>query len=71
MVNDLDIPNYELWRYVDDTSMAETISKGGSNTIQNHVDELINQSKVNKFQINEGKCKEMRIRLVSLVNSPL
>ena len=38
MVNDLDIPNSELWRYVDDTSMAETISKGGLSTIQNDVD---------------------------------
>ena len=61
MVNELDIPNSELWRYVDDTSMAETISKGGSSTIQNDVDELINQSVLNKFQMNEGKCKEMRI----------
>ena len=42
-------------------SMAETISKGGSSTIQNDVDDLINQSVVNKFQMNEGKCKEMRI----------
>ena len=42
MINDLDIPNSELWRYVDDTSMAETISKGGSSTIQNDVDDLIN-----------------------------
>ena len=41
--------------------MAETISKGGSSTIQNDVDELINQSVVKKFQMNEGKCKEMRI----------
>ena len=61
MVNDLGTPNSELWRYVDDTSMAETISKGASSTIQNDVDELINQSVVNKFQMNEGKCKEMRI----------
>ena len=61
MVNDLDIPNSELWRYVDDTSMAEAISKGGPSTIQNDVDEIINQSVVNKFQRNEGKCKELRI----------
>ena len=38
MVNDLNIPNSELWRYVDDPSMAETISKGGSSIIQNNVD---------------------------------
>ena len=41
--------------------MAETTSKGGSSTIQNDVDELINQSVVNKFRMNEGKCKAMRI----------
>ena len=61
MVSDLDIPNSELWRYVDDSSMAETISKKGSSTIQNDVDDLINQSVINKFQMNEGKCKEMWI----------
>ena len=61
MINDLDIPNSQLWRYVDDMSMAETILKRGSSTIQNDVDDLINQSVVNKFQMNEGKCKEMRI----------
>ena len=44
MVNDLDIPTSKLWRYVDDTSMAGTILKGGSSTIQNDVDDLINQS---------------------------
>ena len=69
MVNDLDIPNSELWRYVDDTFMAETISKGGSSTIQNDVDELINQSIVNKFQMNEGKCKEMRIGFSTLTTT--
>ena len=61
MVNDLDIPNSELWRYVDDTSMAETISKGGSNTIHKDADDLINQPVTNKFEMNEGKCKELRI----------
>ncbi len=35
-------PPQKLWRYVDDTSMAETILKGGSSTIQNDVDDLIN-----------------------------
>ena len=67
MVNDLDIPNSEIWRYVDDTSMAESISKGCSSTIQNDVDELINQSVANKFQMNEGKCKELRIGFSKLI----
>ena len=69
MVNDLNIPNSELWRYVDDTSMAETISKGGSSIIQNNVDDLINQSVANKFQMNEGKCKELRIGFSKLTTN--
>ena len=55
MVNDLDIPNSELWRYVDDTSMAETISKGGSNTIHKDADDLINQPVTNKLRIGFRK----------------
>ena len=69
MVNDLNIPNSELWRYVDDTSMAETISKGGSSIIQNNVDDLIKQSVANKFQMNEGKCKELRIGFSKLTTN--
>jgi hypothetical protein len=61
MVNDLDIPTSKLWRYADETSMAETILKGGSSTIQNDVDDLINHSEANKFQMNEGKCKDEQI----------
>ena len=68
MVNDLDIPTSKLWRYVDDTSMAETILKGGSSTIQNDVDDLINQSEANKFQMNERKCKELQIGFSKLIN---
>ena len=67
MVNDLDIPNSKIWGYVDDTSMAESISKGCSSTIQNDVDELINQSVANKFQMNEGKCKELLIGFSKLI----
>ena len=68
MVNDLDIPTSKLWRYVDDTSMAENILKGGSSTIQNDVDDLINQSEANKFQMNERKCKELQIGFSKLIN---
>ena len=68
MVNDLDIPTSKLWRYADDTSMAETILKGGSGTIQNNVDDLINQSEANKFQMNEGKFKDEQIEFSKLIN---
>jgi hypothetical protein len=68
MVNDLDIPTSKLWRYADDTSMAETILKGGSSTIQNDVDDSINQSEAKKFQMNEGKCKDEQIEFSKLIN---
>ena len=48
--------------------MAETILKGGSSTIQNDVDDLINQSEANKFQMNERKCKELQIEFSKLIN---
>ena len=49
--------------------MAETISKGGSSIIQNNVDDLINQFVANKFQMNEGKCKELRIGFSKLTTN--
>jgi hypothetical protein len=48
--------------------MAETILKGGSSTIQNDVDDLINQSEANKFQMIEGKCKDEQIEFTKLIN---
>jgi hypothetical protein len=63
MVNDLDISASKLWRYVDDTSMAETILMRGSSTIQNDVDDLIKQSVAIKFQMKElriGFSREKR-----------
>ena len=68
MVNDLDNSASKLWRYVDDTSMAETILMRGSSTIQNDVDDLIKQSVAIKFQMNDGKCKELWIGFSKLIN---
>ena len=28
MINDLDLPGFELWKYVDDSTISETILKG-------------------------------------------
>ena len=46
---------------VDDTTMSESIVKGGVRYFQNDVDEFVWQALVNKFQLNERKCKELRI----------
>ena len=61
MINDWDVGAPKMWKYVDDTSMAETVGKGDVSTFQDSVDELAEQPLANKFQLNQGKCKELRI----------
>ena len=53
MINELDVPGTELWKYVDDTTISETISK--------NQDTLASRATVDKFQLNETKCKEIFI----------
>ncbi len=61
MINDLEIPTSDMWKFVDDSTLSESIRKGDTSYIQNEVDQFTTQSLVNKFQLNEGKCKELRI----------
>ena len=61
MINDWDVGAPKMWKYVDDTSMVETIKKGDVRIIQDSVDELAEQALANKFHLNQGKCKELRI----------
>ena len=61
MINDIDITDNDLWKYVDDTTIAEQVNKGETNKIQAGVDELVLKSRRNKFQMNEAKCKELQI----------
>ena len=56
MINDLDIPGFKLWKYV---SIA--ILKGQVSDIQTAVDIFASRATSDKFQLNETKCKEMRI----------
>ena len=42
--------------------MAENVVKTKASTVQNDVDELVEKSKENRFQLNEAKCRaELRI----------
>lgn len=61
MIDELDIPGSELWKYVDDTTMSETIHKNQESHIQMAVDTLVSRAAADKFQLNEEKCKELRI----------
>ena len=42
MINELDVPANDLWKYVDDTTISETISKNQDSHIQATVDTLVN-----------------------------
>jgi hypothetical protein len=57
-VNDVD----DLWKYVDDSTLSESVPKESpSNFIQRYVDGFNEKSTTEGFQINEPKCKEIRI----------
>jgi hypothetical protein len=65
MINDLTTPTTtfceSLWKYVDDTTLSETISKKDQIRIQESVDAV--QACVgisNMAELNEKKCKELR-----------
>ena len=62
MINDLNTVSNSLWKYVDDTTLAEVIPRGGDSNIQSAVDDIQNQSNTLKFTLNEDKCKDMRIQ---------
>ena len=61
MINDLSVADKTLWKYVDDTTLAESVSRNETNYMQLRVDELVRQSEADGFQLNESKCKELRI----------
>ena len=59
MINELDVPGTDLWKYVDDTTISETISKNQDSHIQAAVDTLASRATEDKFQLDETKCKEL------------
>ena len=50
-----------MWEVVDDTTLSEVIKKDQTSNLQNKIDTLANSISSDKFQLNETKCKEMRI----------
>ena len=50
-----------MWKYVDDSTILETIQKNEDSHIKEAVDVFANKSKADEFLLNESKCKEMRI----------
>ena len=61
MINDLSVANTNIWKYVDETTLAERVEKNGTSSMQSRVDEFVTKSRADGFQLNESKCKELRI----------
>ncbi|XP_028406429.1 uncharacterized protein LOC114528917 [Dendronephthya gigantea] len=61
MINDLVSLGKDMRKFVEDSTISETILKNEVSQIKDAVDDLANQSRADKFQLNESKCKEMRI----------
>ena len=62
MINDLSVKDVnDLWKYVDDSSLSESVCRDGSSNLQKYVDEFNQKSTADGFQINESKCKEFCI----------
>ena len=61
MINDLSVADTILWKYVDETTLVESVSNNETSYMQLRVDELVRQSEADGFQLNESKCKELRI----------
>ena len=60
MINDLDT-NAQQWKYVDNTTVSEVIVKGGESHVQAIANRVIAWSRENRVQLNDDKCKELRI----------
>ena len=61
LINDLNISQGSLWKYVDDSATSEIILKNRTSKAQELVDEVICWSDDNKMHLNAEKCKELRI----------
>ena len=56
MNHDPDIPGTELWNFVEDSTISETITETDVSNIQTAVDTVATRSTEDKFQLNESKC---------------
>ena len=50
MINDLVVENARLWKYVDDTTISETVAKGEQSNAQRTTDRVIQWSLENRVR---------------------
>ena len=61
MINDLRPSGSDAWKYVDDTTLAEVVPRGGQSAMQETLSAVEDWSNTNKLQLNADKCKELGI----------
>ena len=63
LINDLAIDNgiAHIWKYVDDTTASEVVTKGRASNAQQIADNVAKWSSDNRVKLNSDKCKELRI----------
>ena len=68
MINDFSVTCTSIWKYVDDTTLAECVEKNGTSSMQSRINEFVTKSRADGFQLNESKCKELRISFTKSEN---
>ena len=63
MINDLDVKTrtMDIWKFVDDISTSEYITKGNISKIQSGLDSINSWASCNFRKLNPKKCKELRV----------
>ena len=62
MINELDVPGTDLWKYVDFfANISATIRENQASHIQAAVDILASRATVDRFRLNETRCKELLV----------
>ena len=61
MINDLNAGEADMWKCVDDTTISEVVDEDHKSCLQQVVDDLAIQARDDGFQLNERKCKELRM----------
>ena len=50
-----------LWKYVDYTTMSESVAKNNPSLPQNYVDEFVTKSQSHGLQLKESKCEKLSV----------
>ena len=61
MLNDLIPLNNDYWKYVEEMSMSQIISRNGVSNMQSDLDHISSWATDNYMKLNPTKCKELRI----------